>query len=197
MATSSKPPLNAFNTALVLMPPREIALRLNPFRITHDKAGLRWPAHITMIFPFVEPMYLPETISNLREAVKTIQPFQLRLDKVGKFPKRDYDTVHLTIGKKSDQQNIQNLWKALAITVGYQGRPFAPHLTLGQASTKRGTDSLQFLSERSELMLERVKNLDWQVGKNPFNHVMLKVLTWSITQGVWSCLEKTTMTAAS
>lgn len=165
MATSTnKAPLAAYNTALVLLPPREMTHRINPFRAIHDKSGLRWTAHITTIFPFVEEEYLPDTVNMLREVVKDIQPFKLSLDTVHKFSIRDYDTVHLTVGRKEDQREVQHLWKVISTALGYKGRPFVPHMTLGQAPNKNNVEAQQFLNAKAQRILESVKGIDWTVG---------------------------------
>jgi 2'-5' RNA ligase len=168
MATSAnKPPLVAYNTALVLLPPREYAHRINPFRYIHDKSGQRWTAHITTIFPFVEDVYLPETANMLREVVRDIKPFKLSLDSVHKFSIRDYDTVHLTVGRKEDQRDVQQLWKAISTALGYKGRPFIPHMTLGQAPNRGNAEALHLLNQKAQRILESVKELDWIVGALP------------------------------
>lgn len=59
------PALAAYNNALVLLPPLEVARRLAPFRAVHDKAGTRWTSHVTFIFPFVEDRHLDTTLATL------------------------------------------------------------------------------------------------------------------------------------
>lgn len=165
MATSGpKAPLTAYNTALVLLPPREFAHRVAPFRAVHDKAGTRWPAHITTIFPFVEETNLPETVDMLREVVRDIVPFTLKIDAVNKFSMRDYDTVHLTVGRPQAQVDVQHLWKSISAALGYKGRPFVPHVTLGQASNRSNPEALQFLNAKAQDILASVKDLEWIVG---------------------------------
>ena len=164
-ATASKPPLVAFNAALVLLPPREYAYRINPFRRTHDKSALRWTAHITLTFPFVESNHLPETVASLRNVVKDIQPFNLPLDKVDSFSMSSYDTVHLTTARQEDQQAVQSLWKTVANALGYRGRPFKPHLTLGQAPNRNNLEALQSLHAKAQKILLSVRELSWTVGQ--------------------------------
>jgi 2'-5' RNA ligase len=159
-----KAPLVAYNTVLVLIPPPEITYRLNPFRRVHDKAGIRWTTHITMMCPFVEEVHLPDAVERLRAAVGSLKPFRLRLDKVDKFSMKGYDTVHLTVSQKEDQEEVQQLWKVMADILGYNGRAFIPHLTVGQAPNRGNTEALQLLLSKAEKILESVKDIDWTVG---------------------------------
>jgi 2'-5' RNA ligase len=171
-AIATQHPLVAHKTVLVLLPPREFAHRINPFRRVHDKSALRWTAHITLTFPFVEANFLPETVASLRGIVKDIQPFKLRLDKVESFSMSGYDTVHLTIAQQEDQRDVQRLWKTLANALGYRGRPFKPHMTLGQAPNRNNLESLQFLNAKAQRVLLSVKELDWTVGQYQYNMII-------------------------
>lgn len=159
-----KAPLVAFNTVLVLIPPPEISYRLNSFRVVHDKSAERWTSHITMMCPFVKEVDLSNTIELLRETVGSLKPFKLRLDKVDKFSMKGYDTVHLTVGQKEDQEDVQQLWKTLATLLGYSGRPFVPHLTVGQAPNRGNTEAHELLLSKAEKLLESVKEVEWTVG---------------------------------
>lgn len=156
------PPITGYNPVLVLLPPREYARRTDAFRRVHDKSGLRWTAHMTLMF--VETQLLNEKMSALREALRNIQPFKLRLNKVDSFPMSGYDTVHLTTDHAEDQEDIQRLWNALATTTGYQGRSFTPHLTLGQAPNRNALEALQLLHVKAQHILANVKDLEWTVG---------------------------------
>lgn len=156
------PPLTGYNPVLVLLPPREYMHRIDPFRRIHDKAGLRWPAHITL--NFIEQERLAETIASLRGLLKDFQPFKLPLDKVDSFPMNGYDTVHLTIAQPEDQEDVQRLSRILSTAVGYRGRSFTPHLTLGQAPNRNGLEALQLLHVKAQRVLSNIKDLEWTVG---------------------------------
>jgi 2'-5' RNA ligase len=171
-AVVTQHPLVSHKTVLVLLPPREFAHRINPFRRIHDKSALRWTAHITLTFPFVDTKFLPETIASLRGTVKDIQPFKLRLDKVESFSMSGYDTVHLTIARQEDQRDVQRLWKTLADALGYKGRPFKPHMTLGQAPNRNNLEALEFLNAKAQRVLLSVKELDWTVGQYQYRVII-------------------------
>lgn len=170
-------PLSSYSNALVLLPPRAYAERINPFRMVHDKvcnsfilfdgplmstsqAGARWTAHITMVFPFVADEHLSAAVANLKAALATTTPFSLSLNKVDRFRQSAVDTIHLA---PSDPSRVTALWSILAKTVGYTGRPFAPHLTVGQAARK-SPEACQWLQSKAEAIRDSLDGLEWSVG---------------------------------
>lgn len=132
--------LDSFSAAIVLLPPPSIQTRLNLFRSANDKSSSRWTAHITLVFPFVNPEHISTVLPSLKSAIDAakLNPFPICLDKVDRFRQRDYDTVYLgqTSGPNGSVGNeeVHRLWAVLAETLGYKGRTFVPHLTLGQCS---------------------------------------------------------------
>jgi 2'-5' RNA ligase/endonuclease/exonuclease/phosphatase family metal-dependent hydrolase len=112
-----------------------------------------------MLFPFVHPSALGDAAKRLRASLESapLEPFPLQLDHVGKFHNKSYDTVFLA---PSATTQVQTLWKTVSSTAGYKGRPFAPHLTLGQARSE-----VQFarLEEKGTRMI-RNHDLSWDVG---------------------------------
>ncbi|KAF8517850.1 hypothetical protein JB92DRAFT_3095335 [Gautieria morchelliformis] len=158
---SSTPPvprLSSWSTALVILPPAHIQALINPLRSANDKSFPRWTSHLTFVYPFVEPPALPTACSLIREALAkaNIQPFSFKLDKVGNFEQRYYDTVFLG---PSQASNVHRLWDVVSSAVGYSGRPFVPHLTLGQTQSRDRSSA--FLRRKGELLLEQV--VEWDV----------------------------------
>jgi SAM-dependent methyltransferase len=52
-----------------------------------DPAGLAVPAHVTVLFPFLEPMAIdPGVEAALEEIVESVPAFDLELGRVGRFP---------------------------------------------------------------------------------------------------------------
>lgn len=159
MATTDfNPSLSSYHTALVLLPPREIAERLDQFRRVHDKSAERWPAHFTVQFPFVQEELFSETITRLETTISQFQPFSFHLDSVGKFSLAGYDSVHLTTSDRA----VHELWKAIASVLKYSGRPFKPHLTLGQANHK-SPEAVALLEEKARNLMRSVASFEWTV----------------------------------
>ena len=110
----------------------------------------------------MEDEHLSATIELLRRAlsVSSINPFPFKLDRIGYFRQSAVDTVHLAPG---DPTQIRALWTVLSKEVGYKGRPFAAHLTIGQASRK-SPDGLDFLNTRARALCDATSDLEWIVG---------------------------------
>lgn len=106
--------------------------------------------------------HLSATIELLRRAlsISSINPFPFKLDRVGYFRQSAVDTVHLA---PSDPTQIRALWTVLSSAVGYKGRPFAAHLTVGQASRK-SQDALDFLNLKARALCGATTGLEWIVG---------------------------------
>lgn len=154
----TQPVLDSLSTALVLLPPPAIQVRVNGLRVANDKSYPRWTAHVTLIFPFISRERLPLQLDSLRKAVRVagLKPFQICLDAVGHFRQRDYDTVYLGQTQtgtdcSSGYEEVHALWRVLAQALGYQGRDFIPHMTLGQTSHKPA--DIQTLQSKGELLL--------------------------------------------
>lgn len=141
------------------------------------------------------------------------------MDSVGKFSLAGYDSVHLSTSSES----VHTLWKALASTLKYSGRPFKPHLTLGQAQ-HTSPDALRFLEQKAQLLLESVSSFEWTVrgvivlkkdesdgGIMKFCHELFLATSQSITtyevapsfptsryqEGVWTLQDKTILSPVS
>ncbi|KIK52687.1 hypothetical protein GYMLUDRAFT_64131 [Collybiopsis luxurians FD-317 M1] len=151
--------LTANRTALVLVPPKEFAERLNPFRLVHDKAAPRWTAHITLHFSFVDVPNFPASVAAIEHGLSQIEPFSFKLDGVGSFSLSGYETVHLSI---SDDANIQRVWSVIAKALNYSGRSLTPHVTLGQAP-HNNPEALASLRRKAQRLLESVGELEWPV----------------------------------
>src|ERR1700738_426166 len=93
----SKPPtLGSYQTALCVLPPKEIRERIDTLRSTCDKAYGKWPAHINVVYPFVKIEDLPRAAELIRsrlaeyarEAQKTSTKLPLQFDVTGHFDHR-------------------------------------------------------------------------------------------------------------
>ena len=153
--------LNSFSTALVLLPPPMIQSRVNAVRTANDKSYPRWTSHITLTFPFVQPDYLDTAITSIQQAVSKAQlnPFSLQLDTTGQFRGRGYDTVYLSPSSVGCDE-LNRLWAVLAETLGYSGRAFVPHMTLGQAYRK---EDAALLHAKGQRLVQR-EPLRWTVN---------------------------------
>ncbi|KAJ3889033.1 hypothetical protein GG344DRAFT_52462 [Lentinula edodes] len=157
--TTTSANLIANRTALVLIPPPEIAQRLNQFRLVHDKSAPGWTAHITLYRSFVEVPHFSAAVDAIEKEISQIEPFSFKFDDIGHFSLRGYETVHLSV---SDDANIQRLWSIIAKALNYTGPPLTPHLTIGQAP-HNDSEALSFLRRKAQKILESVSSFEWPV----------------------------------
>ncbi|EJD40733.1 hypothetical protein AURDEDRAFT_127468 [Auricularia subglabra TFB-10046 SS5] len=123
-------------TALVFLPPPEIQARANALRSGADRSFPRFTAHITL--PFVEQPDVDTAVEQLRAALAAapLEPFDVVLDHVHQFRGRHNVTVYLA-PRPASAKLLCRAGEVLQRTFRLaedKGRPFSPHLTIGQAS---------------------------------------------------------------
>lgn len=148
----SQPP--AFNTALVITPPRAMWDAINVWRqALPDKAFPRWMPHVTLLFPFVDPSDFGTAAKALKLAFETntwLSTFNITLSKVGSFSGGKSSVVYLTpeedpvtVGTADAsvltelQSLCQSMFPQCSRDASGSEEPFAPHVTLGQCSRER------------------------------------------------------------
>lgn len=78
-------PADDLSAIYVEIPAAEPAVR--DLRLRWDAAGTAVPAHVTVLFPFLPPDRLDETVhAELRGIAASVPRFDLRLEGVGRFP---------------------------------------------------------------------------------------------------------------
>jgi 2'-5' RNA ligase len=139
--------------ALVLLPPPHISAVIDPLRSANDKSYARgWASHVTILFPFTPVDDLASLVDVLRLSylAANLQPFDVKLEKVSRFATRDYETIYLGLSKNDEVQTLWNI-SVEAMKHPKDGRPYTPHLTLGQ--TARNPESIAFLSGKGNKIL--------------------------------------------
>lgn len=104
-----------------------------------DRGYYRWPPHCNLIYPFIDPDSLCESIPALVEAAAKIQPFRITLSTLGTFCGYNrgvlwLDPVVADEGLQSSIYDLQSsLTTALRSVHGYDipiSDRFRPHMTL-------------------------------------------------------------------
>ena len=172
-------------SALVLLPPSDIAAPIEAVRRIHDKQFHRWPAHINLLYPFFsspsEPSEQEGADGVLKQdlrmrieiATRKIPPFDISLNAnpPGVFQHSRKCAVWLGPTTKS-VHNLQAALHAELLDVHKDRRPFKPHLSVGQAGSQIVVDRVSadvkksvfnFLSEsgRGDAPIA----LDWHVDR--------------------------------
>jgi 2'-5' RNA ligase len=128
-------------TALALIVPDHLLSEINSLRLLHDKAFRKWPPHINVLYPFVEPGHLSSAIDNLRKALQKhqFQGLEINITDKGTFKHRRNATVFLKPDEESETR-ICMLRSLLVEALGCQDRDgthdgtFRPHITIGQTA---------------------------------------------------------------
>jgi len=136
--------MTKLETALLIVPPREVQVFSYPLREQHDTEAFNKnvPAHITLLYPFVDPEDVEQAIVKLNEICSPLKPFELTLDRYGTFE----DTVFL---EPSNPEPVLELYRHLAAAYpeypvygGEHGPDLLPHLTLARVEDPAQVNAL-------------------------------------------------------
>lgn len=128
-----------YQTAAVLLPPKEIWEKIEQLRIQHDKSFVRWPPHINMLYPFVPLEDFPAAVETLHSGLKLQKPFDVHLKTFQHFLHNNTSTIWLhpqTEGTEivDLQRHLESLFPQCNDLSKKSSNGFTPHLTVGQSS---------------------------------------------------------------
>lgn len=121
-------------------------------KLEQSDAHISWvnPENIHLTIQFlgnIEEDQVPQIVSELRESVKVVSPFQLQVGYAGAFPNLRYPRV-IWIGVTDDEEDslktLQEDISARLSKLGFaqeDGR-FKPHLTLGRVRSQKNKSNL-------------------------------------------------------
>ncbi|EFX03119.1 duf455 domain containing protein [Grosmannia clavigera kw1407] len=98
--------LGSFNTALCLVPPEDSWAAVDSLRVLYDKAYGKWPPHVNMVYPFVQPEQLEGAVRRMQMALQqsagepVATTIDVQLDSTGVFQQRRENTVFLHDGRE-------------------------------------------------------------------------------------------------
>ncbi|KAL7629033.1 hypothetical protein AAE478_000551 [Parahypoxylon ruwenzoriense] len=168
MATSEdclKPsafPIDSYDTALCIIPPRHLWTAVEALRSRYDKAYLKWPPHVNLVYPFVPVQGLSaamESIISQFQARDVRNEPHVRLDAAGFFPKAKWNTIFIHDQDPVRASKLNDLRNAILGVLGHSPNDYQMHMTIAQS---KGLDS----PHRSTL--EKAKLLpvlEWTVDK--------------------------------
>jgi len=152
-----------YSTAVVIVPPEELWEPIQRIRRKHDEKVRRWMPHITLIYPFVPRERSDAVAERLLAACRTISPFQLELAAIRTFRhQRGRFTMWLDPEPNEPVAQLYGaLWRATwDEPVPSGGRPFRPHLSIGQVRGQSQmhelVDQLQFQWRPLGFLVDRV-----------------------------------------
>ena len=134
-------PEKTHQTAIVLIPPRQIWEPIQEIREQYDSHVWRWMPHVTLIYPFRFQSDFGALEEKLRRALEPIDPFEVQLREFRHFHHgREHYTIWLAPEPSGPVKEVQAALETVVPdcndTSSYpQG--FTPHLSVGQVEGKR------------------------------------------------------------
>jgi 2'-5' RNA ligase/endonuclease/exonuclease/phosphatase (EEP) superfamily protein YafD len=148
-------------TALCVIPPRELWSSVDALRSLYDKAYTAWPPHINLAYPFVRPEVL-EDAAQIIEGLTTENSLQLALDVADSFKHKHHNTIILGSNPDSGAAELSKLRDRVSDAFGqFQdagNESFVPHMTIGQSEDPEAAPH-HFLLEKARLLTP----LEWEV----------------------------------
>ena len=142
-------------SAVVIIPPREVWEPIQAIRRAHDKRFARWMPHLTLMYPFVPKREFTKVLPDLAQVGWAQKPFELTLARFNSF--RHGQGGYIVWLEPTPAERVVALQRALTRALPHFGDTgssqdgFTPHLSVGQVGG---------VSELKKLLrdLER----DWQ-----------------------------------
>ncbi|KAF2742084.1 hypothetical protein M011DRAFT_294760 [Sporormia fimetaria CBS 119925] len=146
--------LNSHDTALCVILPAQHSERIDQLRSLYDKAWGRWPPHVNIIYPFVNPELLHQAKDRIQTKLSKIPDLtnlQVHLGKVGTFSHRDNHTISLQERDDVELSSLELLRTVALEALGRSATPYTFHLTIGQSEDK-SESSRNFLADKAQLL---------------------------------------------
>ena len=134
-------------TAVVLIPPEECWGPIQAIRARHDRQYRRWMPHVTLLYPFRPREQFEAVERRLREACRSIPPFQVQLLEFRHF-RHGRGRFTLWLAPEPEEAAVR-LQAALESAVpdcddvSRHGAGFTPHLSVGQMEGYEALAGLQ------------------------------------------------------
>ncbi|MCP4754528.1 MAG: 2'-5' RNA ligase family protein [Proteobacteria bacterium] len=133
-------------TALVILPPKNVARPIQAIRKKHDRQFYRWMPHINLLYPFKPKSDFDSVLGWLVEVCSRIDPFDITLSSFQYFRhgKKGF-TIWLGAEPRDTVVSLQEkLWKVVPECDDLQkfSSGFTPHLSVGQTSGQEKTRKL-------------------------------------------------------
>ncbi|CAK7227094.1 hypothetical protein SCUCBS95973_006425 [Sporothrix curviconia] len=148
--------LNSHATALCFIPPESEWAPVDRLRTLYDKASRKWPPHVNLIYPFVQPESLDAASRSIQSFLGPAEqgPIDISLDTAGVFNQRYEKTLFLRDGRGDDscadtlRQLRSGIVKALRGSDASKGkdddaesRNFRMHMTVAQSNSSNSSTS--------------------------------------------------------
>ena len=170
MATENTPDslsVTSYDTALCLVPPKHLWSSVDRLRALYDKAFEKWPPHVNLVYPFVQPDALPRATERLQSVLSDKandendeheddkgydSSFRLSLDDADVFTHKHENTIFLHDRNPENTQKLQRLRQKLLRALGAHAKSsYRMHLTVAQSQDVNSATHKSLLSKVSLL----------------------------------------------
>ncbi|HUT61685.1 MAG TPA: 2'-5' RNA ligase family protein [Phycisphaerae bacterium] len=139
-------PSKTHKTAVVLIPPEAAWEPIQAIRREHDRQFRRWMPHVTLLYPFRPADEFDAVAPALAEACRAVAAFEVELRELGHFAHHKHSFTFWLRPEPAEKLAALHaaLLRALPDcddTARHAGG-FQPHLSLGQAHSRRGLREL-------------------------------------------------------
>ncbi|KAF3905627.1 hypothetical protein ABW21_db0202277 [Orbilia brochopaga] len=154
----SFPPSSAPDTALALVLPQSHLQLVQPLRSLYDAAATKWPPHINLFYPFVQPPALSAACSHLAQHLFSLcKSHSIRFASVEVFRGGKKRPSYLVL--RPDQRSeelLQDVYELLSrefpeVRSAVKRNEFKPHMTIGQINAG-GEARLLRLARKFEML---------------------------------------------
>jgi len=150
-STAAAPP-KAHTSAICIVPPLACWDPIQHVRCFNDKSFVRWPPHVNILYPFEqdEPTgaVFQAAAARAADALRHVQPFDLRLQSFGRFDHRSSCTLWLRPSQGEGLLTVQAALEAafphcsdLSSDPSRSIEGFEPHLSVGQWKSAAAADA--------------------------------------------------------
>lgn len=122
------------SSALAVLLEGPVAQRIEAVRQEHDESSSRWPAHVTLMHPFVARAHRERVDALLRAALSEIEPFELEFDGVGHFDNSRERVVFLRVKCPSLERFEAELRRQPAFARCFVRDDWTAHVTVARGA---------------------------------------------------------------
>ncbi|KAI0486173.1 hypothetical protein F4859DRAFT_469331 [Xylaria cf. heliscus] len=166
---STTVPIDSYDTALCIIPPKHFWPSLDRMRSLYDKAYEKWPPHINLAYPFVRvedlskvsALVASKMSSTSKDAKSPLDDVKIRLNAAGEFSHRRDNTVFIYDSDEERTSRLQVLRQIALTAIGHSSATdYRMHMTVGQSQDLNAI-SHKFLLEKASLL----PSIEWTVDK--------------------------------
>lgn len=161
-----------YQSAIVIIPPKELWEKIQPIRKLYDKKVDRWMPHITLIYGFLPVEHFALAAQVISQTLKELSPFKVTLTKYGTFSHRNNSTAWLE--PVSEPANALHKLQSLLAKIFPQcdeqskkSNGFTPHLSVGQFDSPATAMKKLPTWQEVDFLVDRVAVIHRQ-GNQPF-----------------------------